>query len=94
MDRFKALLEATIAALHVVGMGVNRIGKQYTSFRCIKYDVAEAVSKFDSPFPFVDGYLSWITSNCTTIAIEHGARREGRSTYTRAYPVVTHTHYM
>ena len=44
--------------------------------------IAATLPQFDSPFPFVEGYLSWITNDYTTVPIEHGSRPEGKSTYT------------
>jgi ABC-type antimicrobial peptide transport system permease subunit len=38
--------------------------------------------QFDSPFPFVDGYLSWITNRYATIEVPHGTRAHGTSNYT------------
>jgi undecaprenyl-phosphate 4-deoxy-4-formamido-L-arabinose transferase len=54
----------------------------YTSYRLIRGDIARALTQFDSPFPFVDGYLSWLTRRYATVEVLHGARTSGRSNYT------------
>ncbi|NYH10302.1 glycosyltransferase family 2 protein [Pseudomonas moraviensis] len=54
----------------------------YTSYRVIRGDVARALSQFDSPYPFVDGYLSWLTNNYATVPVPHDVRAHGESNYT------------
>ncbi len=60
---------------------IPSLNDDYTSFRCIKKDVALILKRFDSPFPFVDGYLSWITNNYATVLVSHGNRGAGVSNY-------------
>lgn len=62
----------------------------YTSYRFIRGDIARALTQFDSPFPFVDGYLSWLTRRYATVEVPHGARVNGVSNYTFR-KLVTHT---
>jgi len=54
----------------------------YTSFRVIRGDIARTLIQFDSPFPFVDGYLSWVTNSYATVEVPHGTRAHGASNYT------------
>ena len=62
----------------------------YTSYRVIRGDIARALAQFDSPFPFVDGYLSWLTNSYTTLEVPHGVRAHGTSNYTLR-KLITHT---
>lgn len=62
----------------------------YTSFRVIRGDLARELVRFDSPFPFVDGYLSWLTNRCKSVEVPHGSREYGASNYTLK-KLVTHT---
>lgn len=62
----------------------------YTSFRMIRGDIARALPQFDSPFPFVDGYLSWLTNRYATVEVPHSNRKFGSSNYT-IRKLVTHT---
>jgi undecaprenyl-phosphate 4-deoxy-4-formamido-L-arabinose transferase len=54
---------------------------EYTSFRIVRRDVAYALTAFDSPFPFVDGYLSWLTNKYATVQVPHTSRLHGHSNY-------------
>lgn len=54
----------------------------YTSFRVIRGDIARELQRFDSPFPFVDGYLSWLTNRYASVEVPHGVRANGTSNYT------------
>lgn len=62
----------------------------YTSYRLIRGDIARTLTQFDSPFPFVDGYLSWLTNRYSTVEVPHGTRAHGRSNYT-VRKLLTHT---
>lgn len=62
----------------------------YTSFRVVRGNVARELHRFDSPFPFVDGYLSWLTNRCATVEVPHGVRESGTSNYTFG-KLLTHT---
>lgn len=62
----------------------------YTSYRVIRGDIARALSQFDSPFPFVDGYLSWLTGRYASVVVPHGTRLQGVSNYTLK-KLITHT---
>ena len=62
-------------------LAIPSLNYEYTSFRVIDGRLARELSQFDSPFPFVDGYLSWLTNNCTSVTVAHSARDQGRSNY-------------
>lgn len=54
----------------------------YTSLRVIDGNISRALSNFDSPSPFIDGYLSWMTNRYTTVEAQHFEREDGHSNYT------------
>lgn len=60
---------------------IPSLNYEYTSFRVINGRLARELAHFDSPFPFVDGYLSWLTNSCASVPVMHGARDSGRSNY-------------
>jgi polyisoprenyl-phosphate glycosyltransferase len=62
-------------------LAIPSLNYSYTSFRCIQGELAREMVRFDSPFPFVDGYLSWITNNCAAVSIVHAERVSGKSNY-------------
>jgi undecaprenyl-phosphate 4-deoxy-4-formamido-L-arabinose transferase len=61
---------------------IPSLNHAYTSYRVIRGDIARALSQFDSPFPFVDGYLSWLTNRYAIVEVPHAARGHGTSNYT------------
>ncbi|MGY2398113.1 glycosyltransferase family 2 protein [Pseudomonas sp. SDO5271_S396] len=69
---------------------IPSLNYSYTSYRVVRGDIARALSKFDSPYPFVDGYLSWLTNNYATVAVAHDVRAHGLSNYTFK-KLMTHT---
>lgn len=69
---------------------IPSLNHAYTSYRFIRGDIARRLSQFDSPFPFVDGYLSWLTNRYATVEVPHGNRRGGTSNYTFR-KLLTHT---
>jgi undecaprenyl-phosphate 4-deoxy-4-formamido-L-arabinose transferase len=56
-------------------------GVRISSFKGISGDVAREATKYDGPFPYVDGLLLMATSNVATVVVEHHPRREGRGNY-------------
>lgn len=69
---------------------IPSLNYSYTSFRVVRGDLARELARFDSPFPFVDGYLSWLTNRCACVEVPHGEREFGASNYTFA-KLLTHT---
>ena len=62
-------------------IAIPNLNHQYSSFRCIRKEAAHQLLQFDSSYPAIDGYLSWVTNNYSTINIEHGVRIHGTSNY-------------
>jgi polyisoprenyl-phosphate glycosyltransferase len=63
-------------------VAIPSLNYEYTSFRIIRSHLAKALQKFDSPYPFIDGYLSWLTNNCSSVRVKHSNRGSGTSNYT------------
>jgi undecaprenyl-phosphate 4-deoxy-4-formamido-L-arabinose transferase len=61
---------------------IPSLNHAYTSYRFMRGDIARSLAQFDSPFPFVDGYLSWLTNRYATVEVPHGDRLQGVSNYT------------
>jgi glycosyltransferase involved in cell wall biosynthesis len=51
-------------------------------FKVIRREVAELVTTFDGPFPYVDALLFQVTNRFSFIQAEHHSRLAGASTYT------------
>lgn len=77
-------------ARRLFNMAIPTLNYEYTSFRVIRHDIAQVVTTFDSPFPFIDGYLSWLTCNYATVEVEHSLRAHGVSNY-NFRKLLTHT---
>jgi len=69
-------------ARRAFSLAIPSLNYDYTSFRVINARIAEALVEFDSPFPFVDGYLSWLTNNFAIVIVPHTQRFAGHSNYT------------
>lgn len=63
-------------------LAIPSLNYKYTSLRIIKSHIAKNLQQFDSPYPFIDGYLSWLTNNYSTVTIKHSKRESGSSNYT------------
>lgn len=63
-------------------LAIPSLNHAYTSFRLIDGRLARELCQFDSPFPFIDGYLSWLTNNYSTVEVQHSSRAVGHSNYT------------
>ena len=68
-------------ARYAFNKAIPTLNHEYTSFRVIESGIAKSLVEFDSPFPFVDGYLSWLTNNYATVEVPHSQRAEGKSNY-------------
>ena len=52
------------------------------SFKIIRREVINEIIKYTGPFPYIDGLLFRVTTNVSSVYVEHKAREEGRSNYT------------
>ncbi len=62
-------------------MAIPSLNYDYSAFRIIRRHIAQSLTRFDSPFPFIDGYLSWVTNRYGTVRVPHGTRYQGASNY-------------
>ena len=53
----------------------------YSPFRLIRGDVARLMVGMNNSPTFLDGYLTWITQNASSVKVGHFQRQEGESTY-------------
>ncbi len=57
-------------------------GLYLSSFRCMSAFLVEQVTRYEGPFPYVDGLIMQATQAIDTIEVEHLPRASGRSNYT------------
>lgn len=60
---------------------IPSLNREYTSFRVIHASVARSLERFQSPFTFIDGYISWITNNYATVVVPHHRGMHAGSSY-------------
>lgn len=53
-----------------------------SSFRCMSAFVVREVTRYDGPFPYVDGLLLQVTQSIGSLLVAHLPRAVGRSNYT------------
>ena len=57
-------------------------GLYLSSFRCMSAFVAKCVTRYEGPFPYIDGLITQSTQHIDRIPVEHMARASGQSNYT------------
>ena len=66
----------------IIHKGIPDIHSDYSAFRLLKPRVAKAMLDMNNSYTFIDGYVSWITTNCTSCIVSHSERQGGESAYT------------
>ena len=56
-------------------------GLYLSSFRCMSAMVVHAVTRYQGPYPYVDGLIMQVTQRIDSIEVSHLPRIEGRSNY-------------
>ncbi|WP_337875322.1 glycosyltransferase family 2 protein [Elioraea sp.] len=57
-------------------------GLYLSSFRCMSRLVIDGVTRYEGPFPYVDGLIMQVTQRIGTLEVRHLPRAQGRSNYT------------
>jgi undecaprenyl-phosphate 4-deoxy-4-formamido-L-arabinose transferase len=57
-------------------------GFYLSSFRCMTAFVAHEITRYDGPFPYVDGLILQVTQDIDRLLVRHLPRAVGRSNYT------------
>jgi glycosyltransferase involved in cell wall biosynthesis len=57
-------------------------GFYLSSFRCMSAFVAREISRYEGPFPYVDGLILQVTQDIDRMLVRHLPRAVGRSNYT------------
>src|ERR1700720_2312138 len=57
-------------------------GFYLSSFRCMSAFVVNEITRYDGPFPYVDGLILQVTQDIDRLLVAHLPRAEGRSNYT------------
>jgi glycosyltransferase involved in cell wall biosynthesis len=62
-------------------LGVPR-GIRISSFKAMSADIAREITRYEGPFPYVDGLALMTTRNIANVELEHHPRADGTSNYT------------
>src|ERR1700719_4330133 len=57
-------------------------GFYLSSFRCMSAFVAREITRYEGPFPYVDGLILQVTQDIDRLLVNHLPRSSGRSNYT------------
>jgi undecaprenyl-phosphate 4-deoxy-4-formamido-L-arabinose transferase len=57
-------------------------GLYLSSFRCISAFVAREITRYEGPFPYVDGLILQVTQSIGSLEVQHLPRAHGGSNYT------------
>src|SRR5205809_2474887 len=57
-------------------------GFYLSSFRCMSAFVVREITRYDGPFPYVDGLILQVTQDIDRLLVRHLPRAVGRSNYT------------
>lgn len=74
----------------LVKVGIPELDANYSAYRLIKADMARATVNMRNSYTFLDGYLSWITTNTSSCLVSHHNRLAGVSSY-NIKKLVTHS---
>jgi polyisoprenyl-phosphate glycosyltransferase len=78
--KFRNLTSSILKRMIIVG--IPDINKDYSAFRLLKKEIARKTVEMQNSYTFLDGYLSWITSNYGSCEVRHSERLAGQSSYT------------
>ena len=67
---------------NIIHIGIPDVHSDYSAFRLLKSTIAKATIDMNNSYTFLDGYVSWITTNCTSCIVSHSERQQGKSSYT------------
>lgn len=87
-NRFRNITSKSLKL--ILKLGMPKLHQDYTSFRLIKTKIAKQTINMSNSYTFLDGYLSWLTTNISSIKVEHFKSKEGRSAYSTT-KLIKHT---
>lgn len=66
----------------IIDIGVPDIHPDYSAFRLIKKSISKSLTEMRNSYTFLDGYISWVTTHCSSCMVSHNERQGGVSAYT------------
>lgn len=72
----------SIAMKKLLKISLPDLHPDYTAFRIIKNNIAKELTLMHNSYTFLDGYISWITTDIGVTKVNHNERVAGTSSYT------------
>lgn len=66
----------------LLSSGIPDLHPDYSAFRIMRKPIALATTSMRNSYTFLDGYITWITSDVGSIQVPHGESQAGESSYT------------
>lgn len=76
---FRNLMSITLNQF--LKIGIPELNSNYSSFRLIRTVIAKKTIGMNNSYTFLDGYLSWLTSNVSSVKVSHQQSHSGESSY-------------
>ncbi len=64
-----------------VKWGIPNLHPDYSALRLIKKEVYKVLPTLENSYTFLDGYITWITTNVASTPVNHNIREDGKSSY-------------
>ncbi len=64
-----------------IKIGIPELHQDYSAFRILKSSTAKSTIEMRNSYTFLDGYISWITTNTSSCIVSHHERAAGSSSY-------------
>ena len=61
-------------------LGMPR-GVRISSFKAMRAEIAQEITRYAGPFPYIDGLALMVTRNVGSVEVEHHPRQDGRGNY-------------
>lgn len=65
----------------LIKWGIPNLHPDYSALRLIKKEIYQVLPKLENSYTFLDGYITWITSNVASTPVKHSIRKDGKSSY-------------
>jgi polyisoprenyl-phosphate glycosyltransferase len=65
----------------LISFAIPELHEDYSAFRLIEGSIARELPKLNNSYTFLDGYLSWLTTNFGSCEVKHDERLAGESSY-------------
>lgn len=65
----------------LISIGIPDVHPDYSAYRLMKIGIAKALIDMENSYTFIDGYISWITTHCSSCTVSHSERKAGKSAY-------------